>query len=234
MAKKGKVYLVPTVISEGTNALLPPQTIEIIHSLSYFIVERARTARRFIKTTNPPYSIDSLEIIEIDNNDPSYLEIGLKWLQNSHSVGIMSESGMPGIADPGEAFIKLAHKHNYEVHPLVGPSSIFMSLAASGLNGQNFAFIGYLPIKEQELKQRLKHLESAVFKHAQTQIFIETPYRNDRMLDYLIKHLNQNISLCVARDISGESEMIICKRISEWKKTKIQIGKIPTIFLLGQ
>jgi len=230
---KGYILLIPTVISNDTLSQIPEQTLKCIHETSHFVVERLRTARRFIKTTNPPYEISSLSIIEIDKNSSDYIHTAIQWLKDGHNVGIISESGMPGIADPGSEFVKRAHTKGYRIRPMVGPSSIFLSLAASGLNGQNFCFNGYLPIKDNELKASLKRLESLVLKSKQTQIFIETPYRNDRMFEFLIKNLNPNILLCVAKDITGSSEIILTKTISEWKRINFEIGKIPTIFLLG-
>lgn len=232
-SKKGHIYLIPTVISENTLSHIPSETIKCIHETSHYVVERARTARRFIKTTKPPYQISDLLVIEIDEKDNSYINTVIQWLNDGHNVGVLSESGMPGIADPGSEIIKEIHAKGFNVKPLIGPSSIFLSLAASGLNGQNFCFNGYLPIKDHELKVELKKLESKVTKSKQTQIFIETPYRNDRMLNFLIKNLNPNIRLCVAKDITGAEESIVTKKISDWKKASNQIGKIPTIFLIG-
>ena len=231
--QKGNLLLIPTVISEDTNSHIPSFTITAIHNTRHFVVERARTARRFIKTTNPPYQISDLQIIEIEKDDNEHIKTAMQWLKDGHDVGVISESGMPGIADPGSKIVQVAHMKGYTIKPLVGPSSLFLSLAASGLNGQNFAFKGYLPIKDSELKNQLKKLESRVQKENQTQIFIETPYRNDRMLKALCQHLNPNIRLCVALDITGSQEYIITKRISDWKKSKLVIGKVPCIFLIG-
>ena len=229
----GHILLIPTVISEDTLIQIPKGTITSIHETTHFVVERSRTARRFIKTTNPPYEISSLNIIEIDQDGLDYINTAMSWLQQGHNVGVISESGMPGIADPGSDLVIKAHSKGIKVKPLVGPSSIFLSLAAIGLNGQNFCFNGYLPIKENELKSKLKQLESLIQKTRQTQIFIETPYRNDRMLKFLVKNLNPNIKLCVAKDITGDEESITTRRVSDWKNLDFQIGKIPTIFLIG-
>jgi len=231
--KTGQLLLIPTIISENTLHQIPQNTIEFIHATNHYVVERARTARRFIKTTNPQYEIASLNIVEIDAHDHSYINTATKWLTDGFNVGVISESGMPGIADPGSEFVKFAHTKGFQVKPLVGPSSILLSLAASGLNGQNFCFNGYLPIKENELKTKIKQLEALIYKTNQTQIFIETPYRNDRMFRSLLKNLNSNIRLCIASDISGSNESIATKTISNWQKTNLNIGKIPTIFLIG-
>jgi len=149
------------------------------------------------------------------------------------SFGLISESGMPAIADPGAKIVALAHKFGYKVKPLVGPSSIFLALAASGMNGQNFSFNGYLPIKDGELAKSLKDLEKKVMQQKQTQIFIETPYRNNRLVKAILKQLNPQTSLCIAIDITGNQEYITTKTIREWKKKAPVLEKTPTIFLLG-
>jgi len=156
-----------------------------------------------------------------------------KLLTSEQKIGLLSESGMPGIADPGSEIVTIAHHLGVKVVPLVGPSSLFLALAASGLNGQNFKFEGYLPIKDGELKVRLKQITNAIQQNKTTYIFIETPYRNDRILEYLIKEIPKHLRLCVAKDITGQLESIQTKTIKEWRANKITIGKTPTIFLLG-
>lgn len=197
------------------------------------MVERARTTRRFIKLTDPPYVISDLEILELDKEGTQHLPELEKLFQQGKSIGLMSESGMPAIADPGSEIVAMAHKMNYQVKPLVGPSSIFLALAASGLNGQNFNFCGYLPIKEGELKSKLREIENKILKEKQTIIFIETPYRNKRIFESLIRFLSGNIKLCVAADITGAKESISTKSISQWKSNVVILEKVPTIFLLG-
>jgi 16S rRNA (cytidine1402-2'-O)-methyltransferase len=228
----GRLYLIPIEITDNGMSAIPAYNISIIHDITYYIVERARTARRFISRTNPPHSISDIEFIEIDDQGES-IKHCMTWLRAGHNVGVMSESGMPGIADPGQKVVDAAHKANIHIIPLVGPNSIMLALSASGLSGQHFAFNGYLPIKENELKSELKHLESQVLKRKQTQICIETPYRNDRLLKTLLSQLNDNIKLCIARDITGKDEMIKTQTIAQWKKQSITIGKWPSIFLLG-
>jgi len=212
---------------------IPQETVQLIHSTKHYIVERARTARRFIKLTNPPYRIEDLEIVEIPREGLSHLRQLADWCMEGYHVGVMSESGMPGIADPGNSIVAYAHAHKIKVKVGSGPSSIIMALAASGLNGQNFAFNGYLPIKENELRKCLKSLEIKILKEKQSQIFIEAPYRNDRMFQFLLKEMKPDIKLCIARDITGASEFISTASISEWKKQKVKIDKHPTIFILG-
>ncbi len=230
--QSGRLYLIPIEITDDGMSAIPAYNISIIHNIKHYIVERARTARRFISRTNPPHPISDIEFIEIDESRDSIRQC-MTWLKQGHNVGVMSESGMPGIADPGQKVVDAAHKANIHIIPLVGPNSIMLALSASGMSGQNFAFNGYLPIKENELKSELKHLESQVLKRKQTQICIETPYRNDRLLKNILDQLNQNIKLCIARDITGKEEMIKTQTIAQWKKENIVIGKWPTIFLLG-
>lgn len=209
-------------------------TVETIHKIKYFIVERARTARRFIKLTKPSYRIDELTILEITQEDDNYIQQCMQWLESGHDVGLISESGMPAIADPGSKIISRLHNHNIKIKPCVGPSSILLGLAASGLNGQNFTFHGYLPIKENQLKSKLKTLEAIIQKTSQSQIFIETPYRNDRLMGILLKSLSSKIKLCLAIDITGKNESIITKTIHQWKNAHFPIGKVPCLFILGK
>lgn len=214
---------------------IPPSTIQVIHGLKHIIAERARTTRRFIKSTKPPYAISDLNIIEIDNDNIDYLQTLDTWFNLDIPIGLISESGMPSVADPGSLVVKKAHEKNIPVSPLVGPSSILLALAASGLNGQSFTFHGYLPIKSNDLKKKIGFIESQALKYNQTQIFIETPYRNDRMLDSLKDCLSPITRLCIARDITGPNEMIVCKPISKYRADrKLKIGKEPCIFIIGK
>lgn len=229
-----KLYMVPSVISEGQVDSIPKASIQVIHHLKHYVAERARTARRFIKLCQPPFVIQEIELVEMDKRD---LQVGqdqvLEWLNAGHDVGVISESGMPGVADPGKEFAALAHRNNFEVIPLPGPSSILLALSGSGLNGQNFTFHGYLPIKDGELKSKLVSLQKEAQK-GKTQIFIETPFRNQRMLDHLCKFVDASLHLCVAIDISGNDQSIQTKKISEWKGKAPAFHKIPTVFLLGK
>lgn len=229
-----KLYMVPSIISEGQENEIPSATLQVIHKLKFYIAERARTARRFLKLCELPFSIQEIEIIEMDKRDPS---IGqdevLRWLQEGYDVGVISESGMPGVADPGRDFAKLAHQNNFEVVPLTGPSSILLALSASGMNGQNFCFQGYLPIKDHELKNKFKELQKNIAK-GQTQIFIETPYRNGRMFEQILKNFDSNTFLCLAIDITGENQLIKTNQIKNWKNSKPNFDKIPTVFLLSK
>ncbi len=228
------LYLIPTVISENALETIPKASLDITCSLKHFIVERARTSRRYLRAIGHPDRIDSLQIIEFEKEQSESLTIALGWLKSGHSVGIISESGMPGIADPGSELVTMAHKSDIKVKSLVGPSSINLALAASGFNGQNFSFGGYLPIKENPLRLKLKTIENEILKTGISHIFIETPYRNNRLLNLLIKHLSNNLELCVALDITGKNELIIRKSIASWKKKEVILDKLPCIFLLGK
>ena len=173
-------------------------------------------------------------MVEIDDKNNNAESIAISWLKEGKNVGLMSESGMPGVADPGNKIVRMAHKERLKVMPMVGPSSIFMALAASGMNGQNFQFHGYLPINENELQKKLKHLETESRKYNKTQLFIETPYRNKRMLGFCIKALDNSTLLGVALDITGEEENIIVQPIQDWKKQNIELPKQPAIFMIGK
>ena len=230
----GKLYLIPCPIVEHHLDTLPKGTIDILHDVRHYIVERARTARRFISKTKPPYSINELSIIEMDKHDHHIFQKEMmEWLNAGHSVGIVSESGCPGVADPGSRYVAIAQEKGIEVIPLVGPSSILLALMASGMNGQNFAFIGYLPVKNDALRQEIKQLDKTIQNTGQSQIFIETPYRNDKLVQSLLKEANPSRKLCIAIDITGPKQRIQSKTIKEWKKAVPTIGKQNCIFILG-
>ena len=232
--KKGKIYLIPTPLGEDSLHTIPPYVVEIIHTLDTFIAERAKTARHFIKATNPPYPLSNLTVFEIDNKTQSieYQEIN-SILDKGKSIGLMSEAGCPGIADPGAVIVQWAHKVGIEVVPLVGPSSILLALMASGMNGQSFAFQGYLSAKRPDLAKDLKRMEEIARKNNQTQIFIETPYRNTQFIETALTTLNPQTKFCIACDISLPTEYITTKTIADWQKTKIpDFHKRATIFLI--
>ncbi|GJQ04131.1 SAM-dependent methyltransferase [Capnocytophaga canimorsus] len=230
----GKLYLIPNLLGESTvDAVLPPQVASVVSSLTHFIVENEKSARKFIKQITPEKSQQSLNFYVINKHTqateiPSFLYpcfLGF-------SVGVISEAGCPGIADPGSEVVSLAHQKNICVVPLVGPSSILLAMMASGLNGQSFAFNGYLPIDREQRKKTLKSLERKA-REGQTQIFIETPYRNDKMLADLLQTLQPNTLLCIASDITLPTETIKTQTISQWKKVKVDFQKRPTIFIIG-
>jgi 16S rRNA (cytidine1402-2'-O)-methyltransferase len=232
--KKGKLYLIPTPLAENTlDKVMTPHSHEVIKSLDYFLVENVRTARRFISSLKLNISIEALRF-ELLTKDTELEEVEKMCdsLLAGISMGVMSEAGCPGIADPGNLAVAFAHRHKVEVIPLAGPSSIFMALMASGFNGQSFVFHGYLPIEKDKRHQKIMELESNSFQHRQTQIFMETPYRNDQLVKDLIDCCKPFTKLCVARDISGSDQFIKTKFIRDWGKTKISLHKSPCIFLL--
>lgn len=225
--------MIPCPIVEGKVISLPPETISKLHDTQYFVVERAKTARHFIKSTNHPLPISNLVIFELNENLSELYQF-LNFALQGHHIGVISEAGCPGIADPGAEVVSWAHLHQIQVIPLVGPSSILMALMASGMNGQTFTFNGYLSNKRPELIQQLKSLESKVVKSAQTQIWIETPYRNKFMVETLLQTLQNNTVLCIACDINGPHEFIRSLKVHDWKKVDLShLQKVPSIFLIG-
>ena len=230
---KGALYLIPSVISEGETSVIPEQVRAIVKNTEYFVVENVRTARRYISSLKLGLTIEDLHFDVLDKKTPDQAVAKLlKPLHEGKNVGVISESGCPGIADPGSRAVAYAHKNDIQVVPLVGPSSLFLALMASGFNGQRFAFHGYLPIKKKELETAIKKMETESAKSNQTQIFIEAPYRNNQLLEQFIKNCNPNTKLCVAKDVSGNSEFIKTLSIAQWKKVKVDLHKIPTVFLL--
>jgi len=228
------LYLIPTLLVEDTiHNVLPNNVIEIIRGLDNFIVEDIRTARRFISKIDHPKRIETLQFREL-NIDTSANDIGLlKSFIQASDTGVLSEAGAPGVADPGAAIVRLAHENNIKVIPLVGPSSILLALMASGLNGQSFAFAGYLPVKKQERQERLRALERRSEKEKQTQIFIETPYRNMQLIEDILTNCRLSTVLTIAADITGKSEFIRSQSVRNWKKKKLpELHKIPAVFLL--
>ena len=229
---KGILYLIPVPIhsEEDFNIkFIPPNIIELINNLKFFAVENIRTSRRFIKKLNPNFDIDNTNFFIVDKRTGKEIirEI-VDNLLDGNDVGIMSESGCPGIADPGQEICELAHKHQIAIKPLIGPNSIILALMASGLNGQEFKFHGYLPIEQ---KDRIKEI-NIIQKKTGAHIFIETPYRNQKVLEDLIKQIKpQNRKISIAIDLTGKSEKIITKTVYELSNSKIILEKKPTIFI---
>lgn len=213
--------------------VLPKYNTQIINSLSYFIVENIRSARRFLKKCNPTIDINALTFYELNKRTlPKDIASFLNPIKLGESIGVLSEAGCPAIADPGADVVAIAQKNNYKVVPLVGPSSILMSLMASGFNGQSFAFHGYLPIEENERAKALKVLEEKLYKEDQTQIFIETPYRNNKMAEDILKHCKPQTKLCIAMNISCDNETIVTKKVGAWKGKLPDMHKQPCVFLI--
>src|SRR5690606_2949302 len=231
----GKLYLIPVMMGEESNPsdVLPQSVVKTIEMIDYYIVENEKTARRFIKKIYPEKKQPELKIRLLNKHTETseYFEM-LKPCLEGINVGLMSEAGCPGIADPGAAIAKLAHENGIQVVPMVGPSSILLGMMASGCNGQSFAFNGYLPIDKSEKKNALKNFERLSYEKNQSQIFIETPYRNNKLLEDLLQTLHNDTYLCVAADITLATEYIKTLRVSQWKKTKIDLHNRPCIFII--
>jgi 16S rRNA (cytidine1402-2'-O)-methyltransferase len=231
---KGILVLIPTLLGEtNPTDVLPDLAVKFINNIKHFVVEDIKTARRFLKKVNKSIVIDDLEFFVL-NKQTQYDELSemLDAAINGEIVGLMSEAGLPGVADPGALLVALAHKKGIKVKPLSGPSSIFMALMSSGLNGQGFTFNGYLPRDESNCRKALISLESKAHKENQSQIFMETPYRNNKIFDIIISSLKPETYLCIASDISTESESILTKKIKDWKKQKPDLNKRPSIFII--
>ena len=231
---KGQLFLIPSAISIGTGPnILNEQIKNAILNTSIYLAENIREARRFISSLKLGIDISSLSFEQLDKKTtPSDVLKKMRPLFLGKNIGVLSDAGCPGIADPGALAVKIAHEKGIQVVPLVGPSSIVLALMGSGLNGQSFSFVGYIPIKTNEAIQRIKELEQQSKKIHQTQIFIETPYRSDRMLLLLLKYLQPTTLLTIASDLTGNTEFILTKPVLEWRKSTHSIGKTPTVFLL--
>jgi len=228
------LYLIPTSLGESSfDHILPAHNTEIVTELKHFIVEDIRTARRFLKNADPTIEIDNLTFYILNQHTtPDELSSFIRPLFDGFDLGVLSEAGCPAIADPGADIVALAQQHNFKVVPLVGPSSILLSLMASGFNGQSFAFVGYLPIDAAERSKMIRKLETRAYTEDQSQIFIETPYRNMKMLDEIVKTCQPNTKLCIAVDITLSTEYIKTKKIKDWKTQLPDLNKRPCIFLI--
>ncbi|MTI31317.1 SAM-dependent methyltransferase [Xanthovirga aplysinae] len=233
--EKGTLYLIPTVIAPQTSSsVIPAQVREIASILDYFLVENVRTARRYLSSLKIGRPIEELqfEVLDKKTNDQEVSRL-MQAVVEGRNVGIISEAGCPGVADPGALAVKFAHQNNIRVVPLTGPSSILMALMASGFNGQSFAFHGYLPIEKKARAQAIKNLERQVKSQQQTQLFMDTPYRNNALFKDLLTYCSSSLKLCVAKNITGSDEEIKTFSIGQWKKNKIDLHKVPVIFVLG-
>lgn len=233
MMEKGKLYLVPNVISDETqSAVIPNQVKESLQKITHFLAEDIRTARRYLSGLKIYPSIESLHFEVLNKETPEQkLSELMKPIQQGHNIGVISESGCPGVADPGALAVSYAHENNIQVVPLVGPSSLLLALMASGLNGQQFAFQGYLPIDAKEAAQKIKDLERESKTKNQTQIFIETPYRNNSVFDHFLKNLHAETRLTVALDLTGQHEFVSTLPVSQWKTKNNNWPKTPAVFL---
>lgn len=234
MKQKGKLYLLPAPLGENGLDPVPAAVIQRIHQLRYFIAERAKTARHFIKSTEPPYPISELTVFERNKYTkaaelPAFLRPALE----GHDIGLLSEAGCPAVADPGAQLVQLAHEQGIKVVPMVGPSSLLLALMASGMNGQQFCFNGYLSPKRPLLQKDLKRLESLSARFDQTQIFIETPYRNQALIETALESLAPDTRFCIAANLTLPNEFVQTHRIKDWQKRTVpDLHKQPAVFLI--
>ena len=231
--KKGVLYLVPSSIAEETQQTVIPEHVrQALPGIRHFLAEDVRTARRFLSSLKLYASIEPLQF-EVLNKDtkPAELKALFQPLLEGHNLGVISESGCPGVADPGALAVKYAHEQGIQVAPLVGPSSLLLALMGSGLNGQRFTFHGYLPIDSKEAATAIKTLEKESQSRRQTQLFIETPYRNNAMLKNLLQNLQDDTLLCIAVDLTGKEESIKTLPVSKWKNLRPELPKVPAVFL---
>ncbi len=226
------VYLIPSFLSENAVETIPGYVLDKVKNCQVIFAENERTARRFLKAMDKEIVIDDFEWHSIHKAEEEQLMVFREKIKEEKNIAIISEAGCPGVADPGQILIDEAQKLNAEIRPLVGPNSILLALMASGLNGQHFTFNGYLPIDNGERIKKIKQLEEESVRKKCTQIFIETPYRNNKMLETILQHANLSTRLCIASEITSEREIIKTKMIAEWKKEKIDLHKKPVIFLL--
>lgn len=239
--KKGNLYLIPSVIASDTiKNVMTPQILACVSTLDYYLVENIRTARRFLsdikKTFNDvklPTALEEIMFEELSKKTSSSEVIKfLEAVVNGRDAGVISEAGCPGVADPGALAVHYAHQFGIKVIPLVGPSSILLALMASGFSGQSFVFHGYLPIDSIDKIKALRKLETDAVKLKQTQIFMETPYRNDKLFEDILQTCKPETLLCIAKDITGEAEFIATKSVNDWKNHRVSLHKAPTIFMI--
>ena len=231
---KGTLFLIPITLTEAAPGPIAPHTLRALGTIQHFIVERARTARRYIKGCHTSRDISVLNFYELDKRTPETgIRNSLKAALAGSDIGLMSEAGCPGVADPGALVVAMAHELGIKVVPLVGPSSILLGLMASGMNGQSFRFNGYLPAKKPALNKALKSLEQYSSKNKQTEVWIEAPYRNMQMIEEALSTLSGNTKFCVALNLTAEDELIISKKVKDWPKPESEVfHKKPAIFLM--
>ena len=230
----GKLYLIPTSLGDSAPLETIPISIKkIIESIDVYIVENEKSARRFIKAVSSGKSQSSLTLFTLNKfTDPLEIPLYLEECYKGNNIGLLSDAGCPAVADPGAEVVKIAHEKNIKTIPLVGPSSILLAMMSSGMNGQNFAFNGYLPIEKVERKSKMKQLEKRSFDENQSQLFIETPYRNNSVLEDLYKTLNSDTKICVACDLTLPTEYIKTQTAKQWKRSKLDFHKRPAIFII--
>lgn len=233
---KGKLYLIPTTLgSETTEHIIPTEVAQLAKRLRCFAVEDVKSARRYLRKLDREFPIDDSQFFVI-NKRSSLEDIMpvIRMLEKGADVGIISEAGCPGIADPGAELVSVAHQHGIHVHPMVGPSSILLTLIASGFSGQEFTFHGYLPKDRKDRIKKIKELEFAVNKYGSTQLFMETPFRNDNMIEDLLNELKDDTLVCIGSDLTNFNERIQTMTVAEWRENAYTLDKIPAIFALGK
>ena len=231
-----QLYLLPVPLSDVDPATVMPRgNIDVARRVRHFIVENVRSARRFLKRCDRSIDIDQLTFSVLDEHtDPRDVAAMLEPMERGEDMAVVSEAGCPAVADPGALAVAEAQRRGYRVTPLIGPSSILLSLMASGFNGQSFAFLGYLPVEAGRRQTAFRDMQKAIQQRRQTQIFIETPYRNNRLIGEMIKTLPPQMQLCIASDLTGPREQVLTKTLAQWGRTKYDYDKLPTIFLLYQ
>lgn len=232
--KAGTLFLLPTFLGDSDPSFLSPRALELIRGLKYFVVENAKTARSFLKAIGHPLPLQQIEMQELNEHTPaSSINSLLDPLLKGNDCGILSEAGLPGIADPGAALVRLAQARGIRVSPVAGASSLFLALMASGLNGQSFRFQGYLPREQGPRRQRLLELEKEIRRTGTAQLFIETPYRNQAVLEELLRSCDPSLLLCLALDLETKDETVRTRSLADWKKHPPDLHKRPCVFVLG-
>lgn len=226
------IYLIPNLLDEAATGSIPPYVLEAVKNCSVIFAEDERTARRFLKKLDKAIVIDEFEWFTISKNDTGHESHFRQKIREKKNIAIISEAGCPGIADPGQSLVEIAQQMNIRVQPLVGPVSLMLALMGSGMNGQQFEFLGYLPIDNQARAKALKELEADSLRNNSTKIFIETPYRNNQMLEAILQHCTPSTRLCIAVDLTGPGEMIISRPVSWWQQNKTDLHKRPAVFLI--
>lgn len=230
--QKGTLHLIPNILSENSTEAIPAYIKDIVTRIKIFYVEEIRSARRFLKMMNKEIIIDDLTFYMLNEHENDSLQLASNILKKGNDIGYISEAGCPSVADPGQELVAIAHATDCIVKPYVGPNSILLALMASGYNGQHFQFHGYLPNKQPMLSKKIYDIESESKLKNCTQIFIETPYRNNQLLAELIKSCTNQTRLCIATDLTGKNEKVVSKTIGEWKNMDISFHKIPAVFVL--
>ncbi len=226
------VFLIPAPLEEESLQAVPAYVLDAIKQCTVLFAENERTARRYLKKLDKAIVIDDYEWYTIHKAENEVKQAFIQQIKAGKNIGIISEAGCPGIADPGQVLIEAAHLHGAIVKPLVGPSSVLLALMGSGMNGQQFAFVGYLPIDEQQRKKKLLQLEEYSAKQQSTQVFIETPYRNNQLFETILKSCTPSTRVCVAANLTAANESIVTKTVADWKKAKPELHKQPVIFCL--